>query len=112
MIGTEVAAVFLKRRVQPVMARIRPMWLYSRAKDETRINVAELSEKELLDEVRRLTFFSQEDSIPLVSSYTPLDADHPSSEVSFLSYILTTLLLLSRHNYHSFLLALFFDRLP
>jgi hypothetical protein len=56
--GTEVAAVFLKRRVQPVMARIRPMWLYSGAKDETRINVAELSEKELLDEVRRLTFFS------------------------------------------------------
>jgi hypothetical protein len=112
MIGTEVAAVFLKRRVQPVMARIRPMWLYSGAKDETRINIAELSEKELLDEVRRLTLFSQEDSIPLISSYTPLDADHPSSEVSFLSYILTTLLLLSRHNYHSFLLALFFDRLP
>ncbi|KAK1602838.1 hypothetical protein QYE76_017011 [Lolium multiflorum] len=80
MIGTEVAAVFLKRRVQPVMARVLPMWLYSGPKDETRINIAELSEKELLDEVRRLTLFSQEDSIPLISSYTPLDADHPPSE--------------------------------
>jgi hypothetical protein len=88
MIGTEVAAVFLKRRVQPVMARVRPMWLYTSPKDETRINVAELSEKELLDEVRRLTLFSQEDSIPLISSYTPLDADHPLSEVIFLLILL------------------------
>jgi hypothetical protein len=83
MIGTEVAAVFLKRRVQPVMARVRPMWLYTGPKDETRTNVAELSEKELLDEVRRLTLFSQEDSIPLISSYAPLDANHPLSEVTF-----------------------------
>ncbi|KAK1693799.1 hypothetical protein QYE76_010496 [Lolium multiflorum] len=49
-------------------------------KDETRINAAELSEKELLDEVRRLTSFSQEDSIPLISPYIPFDADHPAPE--------------------------------
>ncbi|KAK1573287.1 hypothetical protein QYE76_016968 [Lolium multiflorum] len=85
MVGTEVAAVFLKRRIQPVMARVHPMWLYSGPKDETRINAAELSEKELLDEVRRLTFFSQEDSIPLTSTYTPLDADHPPPEVPIVS---------------------------
>ncbi|KAK1610948.1 hypothetical protein QYE76_034621 [Lolium multiflorum] len=54
-------------------------------KDETRINIAELSEKELLDEVRRLTLFSQEDSIPLISSYTPLDADHPLTEIPIVS---------------------------
>ncbi|KAK1653019.1 hypothetical protein QYE76_070824 [Lolium multiflorum] len=85
MIGTEVAAVFLKRRVQPIMARVRPMWLYSCPKDETRINIAKLSEKELLDEVRRLTLFSQEDSIPLISSYSPLDADHPLTEIPIVS---------------------------
>ncbi|KAK1627426.1 hypothetical protein QYE76_001741 [Lolium multiflorum] len=54
-------------------------------KDETRINAADLSEKELLDEVRRLTSFTQEDSIPLVSSYTPLDADHPPSKIPIVS---------------------------
>ncbi|KAK1630967.1 hypothetical protein QYE76_005282 [Lolium multiflorum] len=81
MIGTEVAAVFLKRRVQPVMARVHPMWLYSGPKDETRINAADLSEKELLDEVRRLTSFNQEDSIPLISSYAPLNVDHPPSGI-------------------------------
>ncbi|KAK1617807.1 hypothetical protein QYE76_023324 [Lolium multiflorum] len=62
------------------MARAHPMWLYSGSKDETRINAAELSEKELLDEVRRLTHFSQEDSIPLTSSHVPFDADHPPTE--------------------------------
>ncbi|KAK1677023.1 hypothetical protein QYE76_037871 [Lolium multiflorum] len=81
MIGTEVAAVFLKRRVQPIMSRAHPMWLYSGPKDETRVNVAELSEKELLDEVRRLTLFSQEDSIPLISLQPPFDADHPPTEI-------------------------------
>ncbi|KAK1666644.1 hypothetical protein QYE76_054803 [Lolium multiflorum] len=67
------------------MARVRPMWMYMGPKDETGINVVELSEKELLDEVRRLTLFSQEDSIPLVSSYAPLDANHPLSEVPIVS---------------------------
>jgi hypothetical protein len=57
------------------------MWLYSGPKDETRINAAELSEKELLDEVRRLTHFSQEDSIPLTSSHLPFDVDYPPTEV-------------------------------
>jgi hypothetical protein len=92
MVGTKVAAVFLKRRVQPVMARVRPMWLYSGPKDETRINAAELSEKELLDEVRRLTFFSQEDLIPSTSSYTPFDADHPPPRGNFPSQTLIMLL--------------------
>ncbi|KAK1630320.1 hypothetical protein QYE76_004635 [Lolium multiflorum] len=59
--------------------------IFPGSKDETRINAAELSEKELLDEVRRLTFFSQEDSIPLISSYIPLDADHPPPEIPIVS---------------------------
>ena len=82
MIGTEVAAVFLMRRVQPIMSRAHPMWLYSGRKDETRVNVAELSEKELLDEVRRLTLFRQEDSIPLISPQPPFDAEHLPTEVN------------------------------
>jgi hypothetical protein len=35
MIGTEVVAVFLRRRIQPVMSRAHQMWLYSGPKDET-----------------------------------------------------------------------------
>ena len=83
MIGTEVVVVFLRRRIQPVMSRAHQMWLYSGPKDETRINVAELSEKELLDEVRRLTHFSQEDSIPLLALHDPYDLTHQPVEVIF-----------------------------
>jgi hypothetical protein len=67
MCGTEIAALFLKRRVQPVMSRSHQMWLYTGAKDKTRINSADLTENELQDEVRRITHFSQEDYISLTS---------------------------------------------
>jgi hypothetical protein len=111
MTGTEVAAVFLRRRIQPVMARIHPMWLYSGPKDVTRINAADLSEKELLDEVRRLTSFNQEDSIPLISSYAPLDVDHPPLGVlSFLFHISYYSSFLSRHDYLCSYLSFFFVR--
>jgi hypothetical protein len=83
MIGTEIADVFLKRRIQPVMSRAHQMWLYSGPMDKTRVNVAELSGKELLDEVRWLTYFSQADSIPLIALYEPFDLAHQPTEVTF-----------------------------
>jgi hypothetical protein len=73
MMGTEIVVVFLKHRIQPVTSRAHQMWLYSSPKDDTRINVAELSKKELLDEVIRLTHFSQEDSIPLLALQEPYE---------------------------------------
>jgi hypothetical protein len=32
MIGTEIAALSLKRRIQPVMSRAHQMWLYTGTK--------------------------------------------------------------------------------
>jgi hypothetical protein len=91
MMGTEIATVvFLKRRIQPIMSRAHPMWLYSGPKDVTRVNVAELSEKELLDEVRRLTHFSQEDSISLLAPQAPFDFDHQPNEVIPFPYFTMT----------------------
>jgi hypothetical protein len=60
------------------------MWSYSGPKDVTRINAIELSKKELLDEVRRLTYFSQEDSIPLVALQDPYELHHLPTEVILL----------------------------
>jgi hypothetical protein len=57
------------------------MWLYTGSKDKTRINATELSEKELLDEVRRLTHFSQEDTISLVTVQDPYELHHLPAEV-------------------------------
>jgi hypothetical protein len=88
MIGTEIVAVFLRRCVQPVMSRAHQMWLYSGPMDETRVKVAELSEKELLDEVRRVTHFSQADLIPLLALHDPFDLDHQPIEVTFFTFTL------------------------
>jgi hypothetical protein len=82
MIDTEVVDVFLRRRNQPVMSRAHQIWLYLVPKDETRVNVAELWEKELLDEVRRLTYFIQEDSIPLLAFQDPYELTHQPAEVN------------------------------
>jgi hypothetical protein len=84
MIGTEVADVFLKRRIQPVMSRAHQMWSYSGSKFVTRINAAKLSKKKLLDKVRRLTYFSQEDSIPMVALQDPYKLYHLPAEVILL----------------------------
>jgi hypothetical protein len=82
MMGTEIVVVFLKHSIQPVTSRAHQMWLYSSPKDDTRINVAELSKKELLDEVIRLTHFSQDDSIPLLALQEPYDFEHQPTEVN------------------------------
>jgi hypothetical protein len=76
MSGNEVAALFPGRRIQPVMSRAHQMWLYTDTKDVTRINAAKLSEKELLDEVRCLTHFIQEDTISLVTLQDPYELYH------------------------------------
>ena len=52
MIGTEVAALFLKRRIQLLMARDHQMWLYTGDKDSTRYNQAKFTDEELMDEDR------------------------------------------------------------
>jgi hypothetical protein len=84
MIGTEVTALFMRRCIQPLMSRAHQMWLYSGAKDVTRINAADLSEKELLDEVRRQAHFSQEDTIAMTSAQSPYDIRHLPSAVILL----------------------------
>jgi hypothetical protein len=65
----------------PVMSTVHHMWSYFGSKDVTRINVADLSDKELLDEVRCLTYFSQEDSIRLVALQDLYELTHLPAEV-------------------------------
>jgi hypothetical protein len=62
------------------------MWLYTGTKDVTWINVVDVSDKELLDEVRRLTHFSQEDTISSVALQEPYEFRHLPDEVNLLSW--------------------------
>ena len=91
MVGTKVDALFLKRRIQPLMARDHQMWLYTGKKDSTRCNQADFSEEELLDEVRRLTCFTKGDIIPLQTIVDAYDVDHLPDTVSLLIKHVATL---------------------
>ncbi|KAK1614376.1 hypothetical protein QYE76_019893 [Lolium multiflorum] len=85
MWGTEVVALFLKRRVQPVMSRAHGLWMYAGTKDKSSISSTELSEDDLRDEVRRLTCFNQKDFIAITSVRVPFDLKHLPSEASTLA---------------------------
>ena len=80
-IGTEIAALFLKQRIQPLMAREHPMFDYSGLEDPTRLDEVDLSDDELKDEVHRLTKLSKKDRIQLDPLRQPFDADHQPDEV-------------------------------
>jgi hypothetical protein len=81
MCGTEVVTLFLKRWVQPVMSRDHQLWLYTGAKDKSRVSPNNFSEEDLRDEVRCLTCFSQKDNIAMTSARPPFDIKHLPSEV-------------------------------
>jgi hypothetical protein len=85
MCGTEVVVLFLKRRVQPVMSRSHQLWMYTDPNDKTQIKSADFTESELRDEVRRLTCFSQEDTIAMMSAQSPYGIRHLPSVVIFVT---------------------------
>jgi hypothetical protein len=85
MCGTKVVALFLKRRVQPVMSISHQLWMYTGPNDKTQINSADFTESELRDEVRRLPRFSQEDIIAMTSAQSPYGILHLPFVVIFVT---------------------------
>ncbi|KAK1643612.1 hypothetical protein QYE76_061417 [Lolium multiflorum] len=86
MCGTEVVSVFLRRRVQPLIARPHQLGMYTGTNDKSRVSLADLSDEELRDEVRRMTRLSQKDNIVLTSARPPLDLKHLPAKVIFLAF--------------------------
>ena len=75
MLGAEFAALFIKRRVQPLQHRSHGMWLYTGITDRTRVG-GDLSDKDLRDEVRRLTCLTAADFIPMDALVDAYEASH------------------------------------
>ena len=80
-IGTEIAALFLRRRIQPLMAREHPMWMHTGHEDPTRLSKTDLAAEELKDDVRRLTKLNKRDRIQLEPLREPYDTAHQPDEV-------------------------------
>ena len=53
--GGQLISVFVKRRVQPLQHRVRPMWQYTGTDDSTRCSSKEFSDDDLLSRVQHVT---------------------------------------------------------
>ncbi|XP_024311239.1 uncharacterized protein LOC112269234 [Brachypodium distachyon] len=53
--GLQLIALFMKRRIEPIQARVHSMWEYSGLSDSTRVCAQELSDEDLLTRVRVVT---------------------------------------------------------
>ena len=72
---------FVRRRVQPLCARPRAMWLYEGPSDSTRVDPTELSTSEIEKRVRVLTKFSSDDSPAYFPTAAAFSKDNPLHEV-------------------------------
>jgi hypothetical protein len=94
--GTQLMALFLQRRVQPLQHRLSKLWSFSGLGDSSRISDALLEKKDLDKRVRALTILMKEDEIlDLTANY--FDSEHHLLVVRAMSSfapLLFTLLLL------------------
>ena len=71
-----LAGVFLKRRIQPLQARVHNIWAYSGTGDATQVRNEELSSNELETNLRAITCIKASDPI----NYSPPSSSLLSSE--------------------------------
>ncbi|KAK1696142.1 hypothetical protein QYE76_012839 [Lolium multiflorum] len=64
------------------MSRPHQLWMYVGKDDKSRVSSVDLSDEELRDEVRRLTRFSQKDTIVLTSARLPYDLKYLPAKAS------------------------------
>jgi hypothetical protein len=85
--GIQLMTTFVRRRVQPLCARPRGMWLYEGSSDSTRIVPTELSTSEIEKRVRVLTKFSSDDSPAYFPTAAAFSKDAPLPEVNFIRFL-------------------------
>ena len=72
--GVDIIRTFLERRVQPLQARVHPMFLYSGRRDPTRVSSEKISEVELDKALRALLKFKADEEIPGKSLTPPFSS--------------------------------------
>jgi hypothetical protein len=96
LLGTQIMAFFLQRRVQPLQHRISKLWLFSGLGDSSRVSDDLMEKKDLDKRVRALTTLTKDHEIAaLAAGY--FDSEHPLPAVCVLSSFIHLLL-----SYHYF----------
>jgi hypothetical protein len=85
--GTHLIAIFLQRRVQPLMSRVRTLWEYSGIADPMRSSKEDMSMRELEARVRSLTKITVKDDLTesqLKCPVSPFGSEKPLKQVCVL----------------------------
>ena len=80
--GVHLIASFIKRRVHPIQARVRPLFEYIGTADTTRVSTEELSAGEVEARVFALTMLKVGEAHSFDPPVTPFSAENPMPEVS------------------------------
>ena len=87
--GTHLVSLFIKRRVQPLQARVAPMWEYSGPSDPTRTREEELSKDEFEARLVAVTNLKLEKDMPGESPVTPFGQGRTPKQVTFLRFFVS-----------------------
>ena len=79
--GCTLIRTWLRRRIQPLQARIHPMFQWAGADDVTRIFANGISASEVDKRVRLLTKYTAKDVFPGEPVVPPFDASNPPPKV-------------------------------
>jgi hypothetical protein len=83
--GVQLIRTFIERRVQPLAARVHPMWEYTDRRDPTRISSDELREAEIDDSVHAVTNIKKKAFVPKIFGAVAFSKTFPRTEVCSLS---------------------------
>src|SRR3954466_12755227 len=75
--GGQLISVFVKRRVQPLQHRVRPMWQYTGPDDSTRCSSKEFSDGDLLCPVQQVMKCTSIGEKSLIRPYAAADEPLP-----------------------------------
>jgi hypothetical protein len=80
LIGTQLMAFFLQRRIQPLQSRVSKLWSYSGLTNPSRVSAQDPEKKDLDKRVRSLTTLTAQMEIPACTAAF-FDSTHPLPEV-------------------------------
>ena len=85
--GVHLIATFVKRLVQPLRARIHPMWKDQGASDPTRMSSVELNDEVVVQKVKAITSLVAADACNITCPIPPYGVERRLPAVSFLLFV-------------------------
>ena len=79
--GASLIRTWLRRRVQPLQARVHPMFRWTGVDDVTRMSAEGISAGEVDKRVRLVTKYTTKEVLPGELVVPPFDASNPPTEV-------------------------------